>query len=223
MKIIHPQNFTRVTDKFISFILFSLLLLSNSNCYSTVITDLYITEIMANPSAVSDSNGEWFELYNPGNESFDFNGITLSDNGTDKHLISALQPLLIQPEEYFVFGRNGNSSQNGGYMADYTYSGFTLANAEDEIILTDLIGNALTLEYKKGHITSGQSLELISADMLIDNYSTATLTYGNGDYGTPGTKGIYEFTVTAVPEPATLWLFLTGITFLGYFSRKVST
>ena len=224
MKIFHSQSLTRVTNKYFSFILISLLLLSSSNCYSTIISDLYITEIMANPYAVSDNNGEWFEVFNPGSESFDFNGITLSDNGSNTHQINNAQPQLIQPGEYFVFGKNGDSSTNGGYIADYIYTNFTLANAADEIILTDIIGNSLSLEYISGFVANGHSLELTSPDMLIENYSvTNSFTYGAGDYGTPGTKGSYEFIVTSVPEPSTIWLFLTGFSFLGYFSRKIST
>ena len=40
--------------------------------------DLLISEVMANPAAVSDSNGEWFELFNASLHSIDLNGLTIS-------------------------------------------------------------------------------------------------------------------------------------------------
>ena len=46
--------------------------------------DVVINEIMQNPSAVSDANGEWFELYNNTNGSIDINGWTISDNDSGR-------------------------------------------------------------------------------------------------------------------------------------------
>lgn len=176
---------------------------------------------MANPNTVTDSNGEWFEIYNPSNDIFDFNGTTLSDNGSNSHVINQLDPLLILPGEYFVFGRNDNELENGGYIADYIYSNFILGNSADEIILTDTLGNILSLEYESGFITAGHSIELTSPDMLISNYNeTTNLIYGNGDYGSPGQQGSYSFTTATVPEPPLLLLFLTGIIGLGILKKK---
>lgn len=202
-------------------ILFGLLLLNNSVCHSTIITDLVISEIMANPSSVSDANGEWFELYNPSNNAFDLNGTTLSDNSTTGHQINDSGDLFIQPGEYFVLGRNGNEITNGGYQADYIYSSFNLTNTDDEIILTDTIGNILKLEYEKGFIENGQSLELITTEMLLTNYIAATLTYGNGDKGTPGTGPLQQNTI-GVPEPSTALLLLSGIVMMRALNKRQS-
>jgi len=217
MKIFHHQTCTRNSKTPILLMLFSLLLSTSSASYSAIISDLYITEIMANPSAVSDSNGEWFELYNPGNDIFDLNGSSLSDNGSNYHLINSSLPLLINPGEYFVFGKNGNTLENGGYNADYVYSNFTLANTADEIILTDPLGNILALEYQAGFVPNGHSLELIAPDMQTANYiNTVNNSYGLGDFGTPGSEGTHSFQVAAVPEPPILLLFLSGIAGLIY-------
>lgn len=200
---------------------FCLLILYSPLTHSTVISDLLITEIMANPNTVTDSNGEWFEIYNPSNDIFDFNNITLSDNGSNSHVINQLDPLLILPGEYFVFGRNDNELENGGYTADYIYSNFILGNSDDEIILTDTIGNILSLEYDSGLITAGHSIELTSPDMLISNYTeTTNFIYGNGDYGTPGSQGLYAFTTVTVPEPPSTLLFLAGIIGLNILKKK---
>ena len=214
MKRSLPQVFQHLINKLPLFILTTVLTLPSLS-HSAVISDLIITEIMANPSAVSDSNGEWFELYNPSNDIFDFNGITLSDNSTTGHLINDSTSLFIQPGEYFVFGRNDNELENGGYIADYEYSSFILGNSDDEIILSDMIGNILSLEYDRGDITNGHSLELISPDMTTFNYAvTMDFNYGDGDFGTPGAAGSYQFDTASVPEPSTALLLLSGIVFM---------
>jgi Lamin Tail Domain len=70
--------------------------------------DLIITEVMANPAAVSDANGKWFEIRNLTGNSLNLNGLTLSDNGSDFHIID-IGPLMLNPFDYFVFGRSGDS------------------------------------------------------------------------------------------------------------------
>ncbi|MEC9273931.1 MAG: lamin tail domain-containing protein, partial [Candidatus Neomarinimicrobiota bacterium] len=94
-----------------------------------------ITEVMPNPSAVSDSYGEWFEIFNLDSLTINLNGWIIRDEGSDSHIINST--IEIQPGEYMVLGRNGNESVNGGYVSDYTYSAFALANSNDEIILLD--------------------------------------------------------------------------------------
>ncbi|NOZ36577.1 MAG: lamin tail domain-containing protein, partial [Gammaproteobacteria bacterium] len=98
--------------------------------------DLVISEVMANPSSVSDSVGEWFELFNPTLDSLVLNNLVLSDNGSNKHQINAANNLLINSGQYFVLARNGDSNINGGIVADYVYSGFTLNNRSDAIIIS---------------------------------------------------------------------------------------
>ena len=52
-------------------------------------TDIVITEIMQNPNFLFDTEGEWFEVFNAGATPVDLNGWTISDNGTDSHVIAA--------------------------------------------------------------------------------------------------------------------------------------
>ena len=54
-----------------------------------------INEIMNNPSAVSDSNGEWFEIFNPTAAAIDIDGWTIRDNGSDSFVIDNGGPLLV--------------------------------------------------------------------------------------------------------------------------------
>ena len=51
------------------------LIFTLSTAQAGMISDLLITEVMVNPSQVSDTNGEWFELFNPTTDAIDLNGI----------------------------------------------------------------------------------------------------------------------------------------------------
>jgi len=190
------------------------------------VSDLLITEIMANPAAVTDTNGEWFELFNPTAESVELEGALLSDDGSNSHAISTGSSLLINSGEYFVLARNADNTSNGGLIADYAYgSGFTLGNSSDQIILTDSFG-LLRLEYSAGFVANGASMELIDSVMLTSNFAASTNPYGAGDFGSPGTAGsfIHEVAPSPVPLPAAVWLMgsgLLGLIGLGRRNRQL--
>lgn len=102
-----------------------------------VVPDIIITEIMQNPSAVGDTDGEWFEVYNNDTVTVDMEGWTFVDLGTNTTTVNNGAPLQIAPGEYFVFGRNSDSGTNGGVTVDFQYdsSSFTLGNGGDELII----------------------------------------------------------------------------------------
>ncbi len=172
--------------------------------------DLIISEVMANPSVVSDANGEWFELHNLTANSLDLNGLSLLDDGGSLHTIDNGGSLIIDPFGYLVFGRNGDKSLNGGYTADYVYSGFLLSNSSDEIVLSDAGLELARLEYSAGFVVAGESRELSGAlNLPIDeaDYALSTASYGLGDLGTPG----FGYQQAPVPIPAAVWLFCSGL------------
>ena len=82
---------------------------------------------------MGDSDGEWIELFNAGDVPVNLRGWSLSDLGTDQHVIAT--DLVIQPGAYLVLGRNADTSVNGGVDVDYVYAGLSLANGDDEIVL----------------------------------------------------------------------------------------
>jgi len=195
--------------------------------HASSVSDLLITEIMANPAAVSDTNGEWFELFNPTSDSISLDGILLSDDGSNSHTFSNTGGnLLVGSGEYFVLSRNGDPIANGGFVTDYVYgSDFSLTNSSDEIVFSDALGELLRFNYSAGFVTAGASMELLSDSMLSDNYAASTLLYGNGDLGTPGSAGTYAFSVTPspVPLPGALWLFSSGLLgFIGLMRQKAA-
>jgi Lamin Tail Domain len=184
--------------------------------------DLIITEVMANPAAVSDAKGEWFEIRNLTGNSLDLDGLTLSDNGSDFHVIN-VGPLMLNPFDYFVFGRGGDIALNGGYTADYVYSGFSLTNSSDEIVLSFGGLEIVRLEYTSGFAVAGESRELtgtVGFTMNGMDYALSTSFYGDGDLGTPGLPGDSTWSVQPVPLPAAVWLFGSGLVALLGLTKK---
>ena len=199
-------------------LIFSLTLFANTGFTSTV-GDLLITEVMANPAALSDSRGEWFELYNPTNIGINLRGISIGDDGAKRHSFDS--DLLILPGEFLTLAR----SLNPGFSADYVYDNFTLANSADEIVLRDGLTEVLRLDYGSGFVTAGRSRELVNLPMLASNYGLTQISqiYGLGDIGTPGAAGGALVLPSAVPLPAAAWLFISGLLAVlapSAFSRK---
>jgi len=155
-------------------------------------TSVVISEIMQNPSAVTDSNGEWFEVYNSGTAVLNLNGWVIRDAGSDSHTIAT--DVIIQPGDFAVLGRNSNVATNGGITTAYQYSGITLANGADEVILEDGTGALMDEASYDGGPNwpdpSGASMELtdLAADNNVgSNWAAATNILASGDKATPGT------------------------------------
>ncbi len=159
--------------------------------------DIIISEIMQNPNAVLDSNGEWFELYNTTANSIDLNGWTIKDLDTDSHVISG--SLLMPGHGFLVLGIDSNSGTNGGVSVDYRYSGVTLANGADELLLLDEnLTEIDRVEYDGGVSwpdPTGASMVFTGApgddNNNPANWTTATQTWSgsSGDKGSPGGNG----------------------------------
>lgn len=170
--------------------------------------DLVITEMMSNPAAVSDTNGEWFEIFNSSSASVDLNGLMIRDEGSNSHTVAADTPTWIPAGDYFVFGRNADSTSNGGYHADYGYSNFTLSNSSDAIVL-EFEGEVIASLIYSGTLygTAGNSVELLAAGFALTPNS---FIYGDGDMGTPGSAGSFT-PVSQVPIPAAGWLMASAL------------
>ena len=192
------------------------LLCNQPAAHAAAVGSLLISEVMANPVAVGDSRGEWFELFNPSAEAIDLRDITIGDDGRDRHRIES--DLLILPGHYLTLARNGDPAVNGGFAADYVYRDFSLANSSDEIVLRDDTTEWLRLEYGPGFAVAGRSRVLAGIAMTLANYQLAPehVIYGLGDAGSPGSAGDFAPLPSAVPLPATAWLFCSGLLALAW-------
>ncbi|MCB0805124.1 MAG: lamin tail domain-containing protein [Bacteroidales bacterium] len=171
--------------------------------YISVLSDTYdlvITEIMKNPSATADGDGEWFELYNPTPFPVDLLNWTIQDNDYDTHVINS--SVIVPPGGFAVLGINAVSATNGNYVCDYQYSDFYLANSGDEIVLLDPSNNEIDrIEYDGGTNwpdPNGSSMVFtgnaaddnnIYSNWSVSNSREPTFIGSAGDAGSPGSNG----------------------------------
>ena len=157
--------------------------------------DLLITEVMDDPSSVAFYRGEWFEIYNNSDTYVDLNGLQVSDSGTDIFVVSSAMPL--RPGEYALFATRNNTAINGGLPAvdfRYIFGSQMALNSADDIILSYGVVDFDTVSWNATDYpsTSGIAKSLgtpyfTEADNdASSSWCGATITYGDGDYGTPG-------------------------------------
>ncbi len=151
-----------------------------------------INEVMINPNAVSDSAGEYVELFNSGSTSVDLQGWTLRDDDFDSFTLAAGAPINLAPGASFVIAANADPNLNGGFTTDRVWSNFALSNSGDEVVLLDNLGaeqDRLVYAGTPFTDTSGQSLERISPRLPTSDplsWARARGSFGSGDRGTPG-------------------------------------
>ena len=153
--------------------------------------DLIINEVMIDPALpVSDSSGEWVELYNPTSFPINLQGAVLSDDGVDSHTITS--SVIVPSNGFVVLGIDGNFGTNGGVVVDYQYSSFFLGNSGDEVVITFQGTEIDRVDYDANFDVSGASKELSTnhlSDILNDilsNWCAAVDAIGPGNSGTPG-------------------------------------
>jgi hypothetical protein len=175
----------------------SILLLGLVMLFATTATaadaDIVITEIMQNPSVLSDTVGEWFEIHNTGVDPVDIEGWTIQDNGADSHVIANGGPLVIPADGYAVLARDVATMALEGVAAVYQYSSLFLANGDDELILLNAsLAEIDRVEYDGGATwpdPTGASmmwLETSGDNNVGANWAEAVTVFGSGDKGTPG-------------------------------------
>ena len=152
---------------------------------------IVINEVMPDPNAASDDNGEWFELHNTSSTSVSVSGWAIVSNNDAAHTISG--SVSVPAGGYRVFVRNGRKNNNGGISGGYEYgSGITLANASDWLVVRNGAGetvDSVAWTSSPTGATRGVSDPLAdNADVNGANWHTATSTYGKGDKGTPGAQ-----------------------------------
>jgi len=181
--------------------IYILLLLISFAGYTQNPGDLIITEIMNNPAEVSDTVGEWFEVYNTTSSAIDIDGWTLRDDESDTHVIDAAigGNTVVPANGYLVLGRSSNTAENGNAPVDYSYGedGHTLGNGADEVVLElpDGTTEISRINYDGGDTfpdLTGESMQLDPGSLNSNDYDDGNnwcpsqSAYGDGDLGTPG-------------------------------------
>jgi hypothetical protein len=91
--------------------------------------EVIVSELMFDPTVVTDAVGEWIELHNTTAAALVLTGCVISDDRSDDF---SLGPLLIPAGGYVVLGRSAEAAP----MVDQIYTGMVLANTTDEIVVT---------------------------------------------------------------------------------------
>ncbi|MBT3220567.1 MAG: lamin tail domain-containing protein [Proteobacteria bacterium] len=164
------------------------------------IGELVITELMIDPSSVSDGNGEWVELHNTSTATLDLFGCALGDMGVDGFVIEEVFPysLVIEPGGFAVVCADHDNATNGGVECQGAFlyqsfgGGFALSNVADEVILISNDGKYLdTVSYGEGFSRTGASMGTqvntnTSSNDNTDNWCKQADPLPGGDLGTPG-------------------------------------
>lgn len=149
---------------------------------------LLITEFLADPKSVGDEQGEWLELYNADSVAVNLRNWVLADLDNDRHVIAT--DLWIQPGQYLVLARNGDSTVNGGVAVGYVYLNLSLANSNDELVLlapdgaeVDRVvwGDGLALTIEAGASCQRATLEIVAVWAVSQDAWPGSA----GDQGTP--------------------------------------
>jgi uncharacterized protein YjdB len=157
--------------------------------------DVVISEVMSSPAALSDANGEWFELHNPTSTPWNLNGCTIEDVGTTSHSTTVGSDLRVEPGGYVTLA----SSANPGFSPDYNYAGALVLEDDsdgDKLAVTCGSTEVDAVSYDGGTnwpATEGKSKTLSSGSLDASanddgtNWCNGSSAYGNiGDEGTPG-------------------------------------
>ena len=153
-----------------------------------------INEIHHDSLAVTDTNGEWFEIVNDTVDVYDINGITIQGaSPAEKFTITA--SILVEPGGIVLFARVDDPLVNGGiYGIDWEYERAIEFSTTDQLTiakgitfvdvvnigpvgLTSPAGSTVSLDPDKiSSVENGDKL----------NWCPGVNPYGLGDLGTPG-------------------------------------
>lgn len=168
---------------------------------------LVISELMVNPKATPDADGEYVEIYNATAAALNLKGYKLSDDFNNSHVINL--ELNVAPGAYVVLAPKADLKSNGGVPVDYVYDNFLLANAGDAVLLDDPQGKrAAEVRYDSKvpwPVGDGAAIELVSLGADASNganWALAQNRFGTGDLGTPGGEnglGPVPYTLDADP------------------------
>ena len=159
------------------------------NKVAPAVGDLIVNEFMANPNAVGDGDGEWFEV--AVTRDVDLNGLELGrkvEDGVDQTLPEG-ECLAVAAGSFVLFAKNSDAGTNGGLpTVDHAIS-FSLTNSGSGLFLgldgavLDAITWTSTGDGASTALDPGK-LDATENDSP-DSWCRAEAVYGDGDKGTP--------------------------------------
>jgi hypothetical protein len=156
--------------------------------------DLIISEIMYDPTALTDANGEWIEVYNTTGHSIDLRNLVLDKNGTDRHVINA--SVTVAAHGYLVLARTETAVPG----LKYVYGTSVSLNNTGAVLTLSTYGTTGTdgtvifsVNYGAAGFPSGTGASIClnpgrlnAADAASGaNWCTSVTPFGTGDLGTP--------------------------------------
>ena len=174
--------------------------------------DILITEIMNNPGAVADPEGEWVELYNTTDRTLLMNGVWITGTGGEAYQIASDEILQLEPGGFFVIGANGEFASNGEVEVDAVWKGISLSNESYElsIVADEIVLD--TVAWDDGATfpdPAGASMSLDPTYFAVDLNDTgdwwcaaSTLWGATTDAGSPGEENEYCWPVAAASYDA---------------------
>jgi hypothetical protein len=170
---------------------------NNTQNGSIAYGDLLITEIMYNPSALSDTEGEWFEVFNNSDQVVNLKNLILGRDDPDQHIVSDSLELI--PGAYYVFTRTGaatdaNNAYNYGTDISLTNTGAILSIYNEgtetdpgELIFSVDYGGVNFPDLPGASISLNPNMINATDAGTGTSWCISTSVYNTGDYGTPGT------------------------------------
>ncbi len=159
--------------------------------------DLIIDEIMYNPKALSDAEGEWIEVRNVSQKNLNLKDLVIR-RGSNNNLARITSDVMISPGNYAVLARTATAVLNPAYVYGTSIS---LPNSGEEIIINTYGTNGIdgTTICSVNYGLTGFNTSLDGASLQLDpsitdvelakigtNWCASTLAYSTGDLGTPG-------------------------------------
>lgn len=147
--------------------------------------DVVISELMVDPAAVADTQGEWIEVHNPTDAAFDLQGCVIDDGGSALRAIA--DPFALAPGGFKAIAR----SASAGFATSATMP-MSLGNTGDSVAISCDGVEIDRVVYGPGFpLATGKSMALDSGalDAMSNDapgvWCLAAQPYGV-DFGTPG-------------------------------------
>jgi len=157
--------------------------------------DLLITEIMFDPTSLTDTYGEWFEIYNNTGHPVNLLHLVITKSGTDRHIVT--EPITLASHGYQVFARTDTAVA----VDKYVYGTSITLNNTGAILTLSNYGTDGTdgteicsVNYGADGFPSGSGTSIClnpeslnaQEEPLGTSWCVSSSTYNTGDRGTPG-------------------------------------